>query len=127
MKLFELDGREYTAVVTKLKRSAKVTDNDSAGRNKPGDMIRDIVGTYYNYTIEIATNHLDPADYDTLYQTLTAPVKDHQLTVAYGQGTITFRAYVTNVDDDLIRSGKEANIWGNLALNFIAMSPHRTP
>lgn len=127
MKLFELDGTEYTVAVTKLKRSAKVMDNENAGRSKPGDMIRDIIGTYYNYTIEIATNYLSPSDYDALYQTLTAPVEDHQLTVAYGQGTLTFRAYVANVDDDLIRAGKDTNIWGNLVLNFVAMSPYRAP
>ena len=129
MAVFTLDGVTYDVLVPRkgIKRSGKILDGDNAGRNKPGDMIRDIIGTYYNYSMQIDTSRLNAAAYDQLYEALTAPVDSHTLKVPYGQGTITFEAYIANVDDTLDLMEDTRNLWGELTVNFIAMSPHRTP
>ena len=51
--IFTVDGVEYDVNVMKLSRKAKVTDTDNSGRTLDGVMHRDIIGTYYNYTLEV--------------------------------------------------------------------------
>lgn len=126
MAVFTLDGRAYDVSVTALQRKAAILDGENAGRAKSGRMLRDIIGTYYNYSMEIDTGSLKVSDYDALYEALTAPVDSHRLTVPYGQGTMTFDAYVSNVDDALKLATGRVNLWGDLKLNFVAMAPKRT-
>ena len=125
--IFTIDGRSYNVTVPEggLKRSGKVLDGDNTRRSKSGRMIRDIIGTYYNYSLELDTKGLDVAAYDRLFEALSAPVDSHVITMPYGQGTITLDAYVSNVDDVLkvMRDGR--NLWGGLTFNFIAMAPQR--
>lgn len=126
MVVFTLDGVEFDVWVTSLKRKFAVTDTDNSGRTMDGNMHRDIIGTYYNYTMDIDTKNLNLVDYDLLYEMLSAPVESHILTVPYGQKTLTFKAYMTGGEDDLkIRGNKQ--IWNGLSINFIAMEPQRRP
>lgn len=126
--VFKVDGVAYNVRVPDggLKRSASILDGDNAGRAKSGRMIRDIIGTYYNYTLQIDTSGLDVEAYDSLYQVLTAPVDCHTLEVPYGQGTLTFQAYVSNAEDAIVTMEGRRNTWGGLSINFIAMAPART-
>lgn len=110
-----------------IKRSGQILDGQNAGRVLSGNMIRDIIGTYYNYSISIETQQLNVDEYDELYEAVTAPVDYHTLRVPYGQGTLTFRAYITNVDDVLETMADGVNRWGQLTLSFIAMAPQRRP
>lgn len=105
----------------------KVLDGKATGRVLSGDMVRDIVGTYYNYSLTLGTSSLSPAEYDTLYDILSAPVNSHSITLPYGQKTITFDAYVSNTDDELLGVNDTQNLWGNLAITFTAMRPKRKP
>jgi hypothetical protein len=126
--LFKIDGVSYNVLVPSggLKRSAKVLDGDNVGRMQSGRMKRDIIGTYYNYSMQIDTRGLNAAQYDALYQVLTAPVDYHTVVVPYGQSTLTYEAYVSNVDDEVILMQDGRNLWGNLSVDFIAMEPDRT-
>lgn len=122
-----LDGVAYPNLhVMSLKRSFSVLDGDNAGRVKTGDMVRDVIGTFYNYSISINPNLSDPAEYDNFYEVISSPQDSHTLVVPYGQGTLTFNAYVTNGEDELYIMGNSQNDWGNLTFNFIAISPQRT-
>lgn len=125
--IFSVDGRYYNVRIPEkgVKRSFSVTDSDKAGRVLTGRMQRDIIGTFYNYTVQLDTNSLSETEYDELYEVLSAPVDYHQITVPYGQSTLTFDAYVTSGDDtlDIARNGKR---WSGLSINFIAMEPQRT-
>ena len=128
MTVFTLDGVAYPdARVTKLKRSFSVLDGPNAGRVMTGEMVRDIIGTYYNYAIEIEVAESAIQAYDALYEVITAPATSHTLTVPYGQTVFTFEAYVTNGDDELMSMEGGRNKWGHLAFNFIAMVPRRRP
>lgn len=127
MAMFAVDGVEYNVKVPEkgITRSFSVLDTDKSGRAQSGDMVRDIIGTYYNYTIQIETEHLDFETYDKLYEVLSAPVEYHMLTVPYGQGTLVFKAYVTSGEDNLGMVYKSGRKWTGLKINFIAMSPQR--
>ena len=123
-----LDGTAYPNLhVTSLKRSFAVLDGDNAGRVMTGAMVRDIIGTFYNYAFTIDPKSASPLTYDAFYQVITSPVASHEVVVPYGQGTLTFDAYITTGDDELVLIGDDANRWKNLSFNVIAMAPQRTP
>lgn len=125
--VFQVDGKAYKVRVDSLKRSGVVTDGDNAGRLSVSlEMVREILGTFYNYTMELNTDDLDFDEYDELFETLTDPDMDsHQVRMPYGQGYLTFQAYVTQVDDELKKMGDNFNWWGNMSFQFIAMKPQR--
>ena len=125
--MVKVDGTDYGGIVTALQRSFEVVDGENAGRTLDGVMHRDLIGTYYNYSITINTDKLSQSEYNALYQTISAPVESHTIVVPFGNESLTFKAYVTNGTDDLLRQYSETNrYWGNLSFNFIAMEPQRS-
>lgn len=126
--VFTIDGTSYSKIhVVSLKRSFAVLDGENAGRTMDGAMQRDIIGTYYNYSLEVDPYDSDPAEYDALYEALSAPVDSHAVSFPYGSSALSFEAYVANGEDELfdILGGK--NRWDHLTINFIAMNPQRRP
>ena len=125
--MFKVDGIEYGGIVVALQRSFEVADGENAGRTLDGVMHRDLIGTYYNFSITIITSRMSQKEYNALYETISAPVESHNIVVPYGNTLLTFKAYVTNGTDDLLRQYSETNrYWGNLSFNFIAMKPQRS-
>lgn len=124
---FKIDGRAFRVFVPAggIQRQGRVLDRDTAGRTTDGNMKRDIIGTYYNYVIQIDAQGLDVHEYDDLYEILSAPINSHTLEVPYGQGTFVFEAYVANVDDNLKLARNGINLWGDLSVTFTAMAPAR--
>lgn len=127
MQPITIDGKVYNVSVLSLKRKGAVLDGKNVGRVLSGRMERDIIGTYYNYDLSFGTSLLSPADYDAMYEVLTAPVNYHTITVPYGQAMKTFEAYVANASDTLRRMKDGYNHWGDLTITFTAMEPARTP
>lgn len=128
--VFSVDGVEYPGVCVKspIHRSFNVLDGENAGRTMDGRMQRDIIGTYYTYRMEFDTSLSSLDAYDALFETLSAPVDSHTITVPYGQDILTFEAYVANGEDDLSHIYRdESRKWDNLAVNFVAMEPVRRP
>ena len=122
-----LDGVTYSTLhVKKLTRSFSVLDGENVGRLMNGEMQRDVIGTFYNYSVEIDPDAASRSDYDNFYEAISAPVASHTLVVPYAQRTLTFKAYVTNGKDELTAMMPTANRWKNLSFNFIAMAPQRT-
>ena len=70
--MFILDGKEYSADIVFLpeqgiERKFNILDGDNAGRlQEKGRMYRDIIGTFFTYTIKIDTNRLSPVSYTHL-------------------------------------------------------------
>lgn len=128
-KYIKIDGVTYNGIrVLSVKRNFSVTDGDNAGRlATSGRMVRDVIGTFYNYAFTIDPKSASPLTYDAFYQVITSPVDSHEVVVPYGQGTLTFDAYITTGDDELVLIGDDANRWKNLSFNVIAMAPQRTP
>lgn len=128
LPVFTVDGVGYPGVnVLSLERTFAVMDGDNAGRTMDGAMQRDIVGTYYNYNMELTSDYSDLSEYDALYEVLSAPVDSHTIVVPYGQGMLAFEAYVANGNDELLHKRDTFNKWQNLSVNFVAMKPQRRP
>lgn len=124
--MFVIDGNDYSAIVTSLTRNFSVADGENAGRTTDGRMHRDLIGTYYNYSITLKTDLLGQDKYNELYEIISAPVESHEIKVAYGNQILAFEAYITQGSDDLIRQYSETDrYWSNLSFDFIAMEPAR--
>ena len=122
-----IDGKSYNISIPEkgIKRNFEILDTDKAGRLVNGDMQRDIIGTFYNYSVEFKTNNLTRKEYDDFYEVISAPVEYHTIIVPYGQSTLEYKAYVTNGQDILERIDKNGNKWSGITVNFIATSPKR--
>lgn len=124
-QIITIDGATFDVGVASIKRRARIEDGPNAGEAKRGDWIRDVYGTYYDYILTFDTSAgLTRADYDTLYQALTAPVEFHTLVVPYGQSTLTFYAGITGAEDNVILMD-DGTVWGNLSITFRAKAPQR--
>lgn len=122
----KLDGVTYPNIhIMKIKRSFQVLDGENAGRVMDGTMERDIVGTYYNFAVEVDSSAADRSEYDRFYENISAPVDSHELEIPYGQTVMRFQAYVATGSDNLERMFDDYNRWGGLSFNFIAMAPQR--
>ena len=120
-----IDGTSFDVGVEYIKRQARIEDGPNAGKSKRGDWIRDVYGTFYDYILAFDTSAgLTRADYDTLYNVITAPVEFHTLVVPYGQSTLSFQAGITGAEDNVILMD-DGTVWGNLSITFRAKSPQR--
>ena len=128
-QVFTLDGRAYNVRVMSLTRSFEVLDGENTGRTiSDGAMFRDIIGTYYNYEMEIDSSKLSPADYDNLWESLSAPVDCHTVSFPYGRaGMLTQQMYVSSGIDQLKRIEDGVNFWAGLKIKYIAMQARRVP
>lgn len=126
ISVFSVDGVQYPNVhVLSLKRNFAVLDGPNAGRVMDGSTKRDIIGTYYNYSMDLDSSYSDLTEYDNLYEVISSPQDSHNIVVPYGQGTLAFEAYVANGEDDLIHKRDSFNKWDHLRINFVAMKPQR--
>lgn len=126
--VFLMDGKEYQLEVGELERSFAVTDTEQSGRTADYSMHRDIIGTFYNYTMKVYPDIRNLDSYDAFYDAITDPnYESHEMTFPYNQETLTFQAYVSQGKDKLM-SRKGRNIWAlkdGLSLTFTAMEPQR--
>lgn len=126
-KLFTIDGVGYNVHVTKLTRKFSVMDTEKSGRTLNGEMYRDPIGTFYNYTMTIAPAAGDTAAMDAFWEAISQPVPSHVCVFPYGQNTLTQRMYVTSGEQDLTVIAGGMSHWGEITINFIAMGPKVTP
>lgn len=124
-KGIRVDGMLYPLYVVSCKRSFQVLDGANAERAQAGNMIRDIIGTYYNYTIQVEHDENNREAYDEFYEVISSPVASHKISFPYGQDVLTFDAYVTAGEDNVQSITDVATTWSGLSLQFIAMKPQR--
>jgi hypothetical protein len=123
-----VDGNSYNVTAKKITRKAVFLDK-YAERTEDGVLHRELIGVYYNYSMEI--NYTADADsYDAFWSKLVEAVEFHTITVPNSGGNITFTAYLDAsgvVDDIFITTDDNKHHWQNLTINFIAKSPYATP
>lgn len=123
MEIFTLDNKTWDIIVLELTQKGEVTDTDKAGRSVNGTMIRDIIGTYYNYTIKVAPNKNNFTEYDKFFTAITAPVDSHVVSFPHNQTFLTFNAYITSANRSIQLKNKNGTKWKDMTINFIAMAP----
>lgn len=122
--VFKIDNQEFDVIVSDITRSFIVQDTPNTTRRANLDMYREIIGTFYNYSITLSSNNLKASDYDALYEIISAPKDFHNIELPYGQAVLSFSGYVTQGKDQL-SSMLGGNKWGKLTFNIIAKEPQR--
>lgn len=126
--LLTIDGRTFSVMVTSLTRSFRIVEGRNASDMQDGSHIRDLVGTYIDYEMGIDPDYTNTPDYDALYEILSAPVDEHEVTLPYGRNSsITYDAQISSGTDSLLVSdGVNDDLWGGLVVKFKAKKPQRT-
>ena len=122
--MLTIDGQNYNLPVIKLTRKMDFLDK-YAQRTESGDLERELIGVYFNYSLSIGMG-TDPTEYERLWQKLGEAVEFHEVTVYDNLGTKTFTAYLSNVQDELMRYKDGKGYFKGLMVNYTAKSPART-
>lgn len=128
-----IDDNDFSPYVdfVSLKRKAHFFDK-YANRDINGDLHREIIGVYINFSLEIGIID-DFNKYNELWEKLTEKKEFHKIRISsnshnyYEQycNAYEFIAYLADIEDEgfLIRDDK--NTFKGLKVEFIAKSPHR--
>ena len=117
-----IDGTEYQVPILELQRKGDILDL-TARRREDGVLERDVIGTYYNYTVSIGYTR-DRTVYDRLWQTLTAPVPSHMIQMT-GQ-TQAFEGYFGSCKDNVFLINEEGQLTKGLSFNIVCTNPSIT-
>lgn len=126
-QVFLMDGIAYNVRVSKMARTFSIQDTDRTGRTQDGEMYRDIVGTFYNYSMTVERMDDDADSFDSFWEAISQPVESHVCVFPYNQSIITQKMYITSGEQDLISRTRGKNQWGEIGLSYIAMSPKVVP
>lgn len=122
--MITIDNNSYNVGIKKITRKAS-QKIENLGTTLNLRKHYDIKGTYYDYEVEIATQHMNVTDYDNLYEVLTNPQESHIVTMPYGQNSITFEARVSVASDVLVKSYTTFKKWGTLKITLEALTPQK--
>lgn len=125
--VFTMDGIAYNVDVAALTRKFSVMDTEQSGRTQNGEMYRDVIGTFFNYTMTVRERDGDAAALEAFWEAVSDPAVSHVCVFPYGQTTLTQRMYVTGGEQNLMLVSNGKNHWDEVTLNFIAMGPRVMP
>lgn len=119
-----IDGNRYNIKVkVGIKRSADFLDK-YANRTDDGDLKRELIGVYFNYS-NINFDKQRESNYDEynrLYNKLTEAEEFHNINIA----GVEFKAYFSNVSDEMYRFKDGKPYYKSLTVNFTAKKPARS-
>ena len=114
-----IDGTEYQVPIIELQRKGDILDL-TARRREDGVLERDVIGTYYNYTVSIGYTR-DRTVYKNLWEKLTEPVASHQITIP-GEDT-AFEGYFGSVKDEVFLITEDGQLTKGLSFNIVCTNP----
>lgn len=123
----KVDGTFFDIPMVSLKRNANFLDK-YAERVESGDLERELIGVYYNYTLTVGTSSdFGDTDYDEFWDKMTEPVEFHDISIPTGNGYYTFKGYISSVSDEYEKILKDKAVFKGFTCKFTAKSPARTP
>ncbi len=126
-KGIEVDGIHFDIPMVSLKRNADFLDK-FAERNEEGDLLRELIGVYYNYTLTVGTStDFGDTDYDAFWDKMTEPVEFHDISIPTKNGYYTFKGYISSVSDEYKKTLNNKSEFTGFTCKFTAKSPARTP
>ena len=128
MKGVVIDGTLYRVriVYNTLERSFSLRSGVNEGYMLSGRHERDLLGTSYSYQMSVGPDPAHPEDYDAFYEVVSVPVDSHEVTMPYGQSTITFQAEISSGQDTWRGKLGGSDRWAGLTVQFSPASPQRT-
>lgn len=122
-KYLKIDGVEYKVPIVKMERKGDILDF-TAKRLQNGGLKRDIIGTYYNFSLEIGVVN-DQELYDQLWWVLTAPVPSHMIQLP--NQPEPFEGYFGNAKDGIVLVTEDGYKAKGLAFEIVCTWPSRRP
>lgn len=121
-----IDGTYFDVPLVSVKREAKVLDKYAEREEETGDLLRELIGVYLNFTLSFGT--IDDDDiYEALWDKLTEPVAFHDVTLPSTKKSYSFRCYVSSVSDGMEKIMDDTVKFKGLTCKYIAKAPWRTP
>lgn len=121
----KIDGIYFDVPLLAIQRNFDFLDK-YAERTENGDLKRELIGVYANYTMCFGT-----IDNDSLYQSiidkLTEPVEYHDFSLPTTAGLYQFRGYVSSVSDQIQKIKSTTAKFTGLQCKFTAKKPFRVP
>ena len=126
-KGIRVDGIHYDIPMVSLKRTADFLDK-YAERSEEGDLLRELIGVYYNYTLTVGTSSdFGETDYDAFWDKMTEPVEFHEISLPTANGYYTFTGYISSVSDEYKKILNNEAVFTGFTCKFTAKSPSRRP
>lgn len=123
-KHLQIDGVEYPVAILPMDRKGDILDL-TANRTEDGVLHREVIGTYYNYSLKIIAPN-DPELYETIWWKLTEPVASHMVQLPYQPSA--FEGYFGSCKDNVKFIDSSGKLIGTgISCNLIASRPSRTP
>lgn len=119
----KIDNVYFDIPMVSLKRNADVLDK-YANRTEDGDLKREIIGVYYNFTLTVGVVE-NPALYQSLWNKLTEPTEFHTVELPDIYGVYRFTAYISSVSDEYMKVKNNSASFQGLTAKFTAKSPAR--
>lgn len=121
-KYLIIDGEEFRVGVLTIKRKGDILDK-TANRTEDGDLHREVIGTYYNFTITIRPGN-DVELYDRLFWVLTEPVAYHMVQLPSMNEPV--KMYFGSVQDEVRYINDEGTVYyKDLSCNVVCKEPSR--
>lgn len=121
-----IDGREWKVPLVSIKRNFDVIDKYAERNEEDGDLKREILGVWCNYTMSFGTINDDDM-YEQLIDKLTEPEEFHDFEIPTTKGMFTFRGYISKVSDEVEKILSDTAKFKALTCNFTMKKPFRTP
>lgn len=123
-----MDGITYRVrtVYNTMERTFSLVEGPNAGTMLSTRRERDLLGTGYSYEMQIEADPAAADDYNAFYEAISAPVPTHEITMPYGNSTITFNAMITGGTDIYYGIIGGVKRWGGLTLTFTPVEVQRT-
>ena len=118
-KSFIIDGTTYDVPIIELQRKGDILDL-TARRRDDGVLERDVIGTYYNFSVKVGFIRDNQVRKD-LWDKLTEPVASHEISIP-GQDE-SFEGYFGSVKDDVIIITDEGVLTHGLSFNVVCTNP----
>lgn len=122
-KYIQIDGQEYKVpLLSPMDRKGDILDL-TANRTEDGVLHREVIGTYYNYTLNFLTPS-DRAEYERLWWKLTEPVASHMIQLPYQPEP--FEGYFGSCKDNVVLITEDGQKAKGLSCNLVCTRPSRT-
>lgn len=121
-----IDGTLYDVPLISIKRNFDVLDKYAERNEEDGDLKREILGVYANYTLAFGT--IDDDDtYEMLIDKLTEPTEFHDFEIPTTKGIFAFRGYISQVSDEIKKIMRDTAKFKGLTCKFTMKKPFRMP
>lgn len=122
-----VDNIHFDIPLVSLKRSADFLDK-SAERTEDGDLKRELIGVYYNFTLTVGDSAaFGDSDYNEFWNKMTEPVEFHDFVLPTGTGTYSFRGYISSVSDEYKKILDGEAEFSAFTCKMTAKQPARSP